>query len=824
MQVGSFVESGYKSHFERLTKLRPFDYQIEVARLLFDGRNILLRAPTGAGKTWAVLAPFLFDGWKARPTRLIYALPLRTLAQGVYHQARDAAKKFRHPIEPTFDKNGHEKIHPYVTLQTGEQPDDEFFDRGRIIVTTYDQVLSGLLEGPYGLSDRLHNINAAAIVGALVVFDEFHLMPTQKAFLTAAAGLHLFRELCQSVWMTATATQPLEAVLREALDTAPVPATPEEAARLHASLPSVRDVTRSLQVEESSLGADAVLKFPQARSIVLANTVGRAQDLYRSLAQALRDRHSNTPIRLLHARFFKQDRQKKEAELQSLLGRDAESPAILVATQVIEAGIDISCDHLHTELCPMNSLVQRAGRCARFPKETGTVHVYPLPNDPRSWLPYGDPGGEDPALSRTRELLARVGSAVIDPKITTEWVEEVHAADDAHAVQTLWTVRERECLERIHRKAILRDNRFGVADMIRGDDSDSLRVIVAYEEKLPETPAKREAISMTRWSLAPHLDGVREIGWFWDSSADEPAWKPLRARDDLRLTYALCLRPEFAQYTEDAGLILGISGDKESPRRVPPPRPGHALLKAETWVHHARCVADETAHRMERECPSDGFLAAGLSARYQLSRPAILEAARACALLHDLGKLQIGWQRWAEVAMHAKRPSYVFDAPLAHTDFNSEDPQDRQREREVSKIARRPAHAPASAFYSLKLIPKLVPQTPGSIRKQVASACLAAVLAHHGGWVPERENFARTIGKLAAAWKSVLPEVLGDAFESDRLLWPLHQRDKYGQLSDFLNLAVGADSLADWWPLVSYLTRTLRLSDQRATAEGHNHE
>ena len=822
--MDSFIESDYRSHFERLTELQPFDYQIEVARLLFDGRNVLLRAPTGAGKTWAVLAPFLFDAWKARTTRLIYALPLRTLAQGIYEQARRAAESLGHPTEPTFDENGREKIAAYVTLQTGEQPDDQFFDRGRIIVTTYDQVLSGLLDGPYGLSDRLHNINAAAIAGALVVFDEFHLMPAQKAFLTAAAGLHLFRDLCQSVWMTATATHPLQAVLREALDTVPVPATPEETARLHAELPSVREVRRVLVFEDAPLVTDAVLKFVEGRSIVLANTVGRAQDLYQAISAEVQRRGLKIPVLLLHARFFKQDLWKKEADLRKLFGRDAAGSAILVATQVIEAGIDISCDHLHTELCPMNSLVQRAGRCARFPKETGTVHVYPLPNDPRSWLPYGDPGGEDPALSRTRELLARVGAAVIDPKITAEWVEEVHSADDAHAVQILWTVRERECLDRIHRKAILRDNGFGVADLIRGDDNDSLRVIVACEENRPETPAKREAISLRRWSLVQYLDGIHELGWFWDSASDEPTWRPLRTRDDLSLTYALCLRPEFAQYTEDAGLIVGIPGNKESPLREPPRRPGYAPLREETWVHHARCVADEAARRMERECQPDGLLAAGLSARYQLSRPAVLEAARACALLHDLGKLQAGWQEWARAAMHAKRPSYVFDAPLAHTDFNSEDEQDRQREREVSKIAPRPAHAPASAFYSLKLIPKLVPQTPDSIRKQVASACLAAVLAHHGGWVPGREKFAHMIGELAVAWKSVLSETLGDAFESDRLLWPAQQPDRHGLLSEFLNSTVSPDALTDWWPLVGYLTRTLRLSDQRATAEGHNHE
>src|SRR5579883_2113992 len=243
----------YAEHFFNLTGCSPYRYQTAVARLLMEGRNVTLRAPTGAGKTMAVLAPFLFPGWKARPFKLIYALPLRTLAQGVYKNACAYAAKLGKTLAPVFDENGREKIPPFVTLQTGEQPDDRFFDRGTIIVTTYDQVLSGLLEGPYGLSDRLHNVNAAAIAGALVVFDEFHLMPPQRAFLTAVAGLKLFEGLCQSVWMTATATEPLQQVLHSALNAVSVPGTPEEAKELNLSLPSVRDVTRNLVVESESL-------------------------------------------------------------------------------------------------------------------------------------------------------------------------------------------------------------------------------------------------------------------------------------------------------------------------------------------------------------------------------------------------------------------------------------------------------------------------------------------------------------------------------------------------------------------------------------------
>jgi hypothetical protein len=38
-------------------------------------------------------------------------------------------------------------------------------------------------------------------------------------------------------------------------------------------------------------------------------------------------------------------------------------------------------------------------------------------------------------------------------------------------------------------------------------------------------------------------------------------------------------------------------------------------------------------------------------------------------------------------------------------------------------------------------------------------------------------------------------------------------------LEDLLRVVVGPDVIEETWPLVAYLTRTLRLSDQRATAE-----
>ena len=127
-----FDESAYRKFSRDATGRDAYEYQVKVAEQLMEGRSIVLRAPTGAGKTWSVVVPFFYPDWQRRPARLIYALPLRTLAQGIYREARETARQLGLPIEAELDTRGREQVSPYVTLQTGEQPDDCFFDRGRV--------------------------------------------------------------------------------------------------------------------------------------------------------------------------------------------------------------------------------------------------------------------------------------------------------------------------------------------------------------------------------------------------------------------------------------------------------------------------------------------------------------------------------------------------------------------------------------------------------------------------------------------------------------------------------------------------------------------
>jgi CRISPR-associated endonuclease/helicase Cas3 len=108
----------------------------------------------------------------------------------------------------------------------------------------------------------------------------------------------------------------------------------------------------------------------QARTgltLIIVNTVDRATRLFDLLRK--RSDLANTHIKLIHSRFRPIERET----WQEFLTQRDQSRRILVSTQVVEAGVDLSACVLYTELAPWASLVQRFGRCARYPGESGKV-------------------------------------------------------------------------------------------------------------------------------------------------------------------------------------------------------------------------------------------------------------------------------------------------------------------------------------------------------------------------------------------------------------------------------------------------------------------
>lgn len=137
-------------------------------------------------------------------------------------------------------------------------------------------------------------------------------------------------------------------------------------------------------------------------------------------ASVAADADETTPaVIVLSTRVRARDRTALLTTAEELI--DADIPFVLVSTQLIEAGVDVSFDRVFRDLAPLDSVVQVAGRCNRSYErhpDHGRVTVWQLDDpdeDARTRTPpssavyvRGTGSGLD-LLTRTREALADTG-------------------------------------------------------------------------------------------------------------------------------------------------------------------------------------------------------------------------------------------------------------------------------------------------------------------------------------------------------------------------------------------------------------------------------
>ena len=102
-------------------------------------------------------------------------------------------------------------------------------------------------------------------------------------------------------------------------------------------------------------------KLP-ARTLIICNTVGRAVSVHAALANG---KPMGCDLLLLHSRFRPPEREEQMKRLKSTDLAAFPKGQIVVATQVIEAGVDLSSAILWSEVAPLASLAQRLGRLNR---------------------------------------------------------------------------------------------------------------------------------------------------------------------------------------------------------------------------------------------------------------------------------------------------------------------------------------------------------------------------------------------------------------------------------------------------------------------------
>jgi len=564
----------------------PVQHWAETVTLPKEPSLIIIEDVTGSGKTEAaqMLVHRLME--MGLGSGAYWAMPTQATANAMYdRQAKMISRLF------------HADTHPYLALAHGQaalsdpfqssilrdgraeiaygngQDDADYtasascaawlaHDRRTALIAdvgagTIDQALLAVLPAKFntmrlfGLAEKILVLDEAHAYDAYVQAEIEGLLAFQAALggsaiiLSATLPLEMRRQFARS-WQRAMGIRhpptpvtksdgyPLATIVRKsAVEEYPLGAADRGRRKVPVRL--IHHETEAIAAIQSAAKAGAAVVW-------IRNTVDDA------LIAADLLRAENVEPLLFHARFAQYDRQRREAEIMAIFGKNGTTKnrrgRVLIATQVVEQSLDLDFDLMVSDLAPVDLLIQRAGRLRRHPERDAArpasvpfelvVLTPPFADEPdENWIREKLPGTaavyRNPTiLWRTARALARE-NAIVAPDGLRELVEEVYdglLAPEALSRATLRAEGEASA----HRTQ-------GQQARLNPGDGYSGEQVQWTDERKIETRISDNSITIRLGKLG---DDSAIIPWAQESSAWK-AWalsevrvRPLRIAPDAR--------------------------------------------------------------------------------------------------------------------------------------------------------------------------------------------------------------------------------------------------------------------------------------------------
>ncbi|MDH7516278.1 MAG: CRISPR-associated endonuclease Cas3'' [Bacteroidota bacterium] len=617
---------------------RPYPYQLRLA--LGTDFPFLLRAPTAAGKTAAVVLAWLYRR-RTRPAetprRLVYCLPMRVLVEQTVREIRKWFRNLGCEI-------------PVHVLMGGVEAEQWYLEpeKQAVIVGTQDMLLSRALNRGYAASRFHWPIDFGLLNNdALWVFDEPQLMGNG---VRTSAQLEAFRSLygtygpCRTLWMSATLEPSWLATVdaRGRFDGKPLELGEgeygndyEPGSPLFTRMAAEKKLERwrgPSSIDTKKFARELIEVHQKGtQTLVMVNTVKRAVALAKELEKELdRKKSPGVKVLLVHSRFRPCDRKEIVDRLQD---EEEASDRIVVSTQVVEAGVDISAKTLVTELAPWPSLVQRMGRCNRKGgDEVGRVFWVDL--EGKHSAPY-----EEADLDVSRPLLRKLEGEKVSPRALADFQKAERIEMELPPGHV---VRRRDIMDLFDTTPDLTGNDIDIQRFVRGsdpetdvhvfwrDDPDAENLLRPTREELCPVPV---GVFIKEFAEKRRDDGV--VPRIWDHI--EGKWRMVRG--DLRE-----IRPGLTVLlaSKDGGYTSRHGWDSDSLEKVVtvPPETGNDEEKVgsdpQSSIKAALTIAQHTmdvVKELEFIVESIGGV--------ENERSALMDAAR----YHDIGKAHEAFQK-----------------------------------------------------------------------------------------------------------------------------------------------------------------------------------
>lgn len=728
--------TSYKDFFQRATANTPYGYQCRLAcgpdaaaekpDTLSGGtecRSQLINVPTGLGKTAAVVLAWLWNRTHFQnskwPRRLVYCLPMRTLVE----QTRDNVQEWLRKLSEAYAKGARPEENDFAWLATnspiilmgGEETDRDWDVRAEkpaILIGTQDMLLSRALNRGYGMSRYRWPMHFGLLNNdCLWVMDETQLMGVG---VETSAQLDGFRHnetmptfgTCPTWWMSATLDdarlttvdhpRPVDGWFVEKLSDAE-----QSSGKAHDLITAAKKLSRAalkdapapLALNSASKDyAGQLAKLVKERhqtgtlTLVVVNRVKRAREIFEAFTTGKNPLYDRERVALIHSRFRPVDR---ERHTQLLFDK---GDRIVIATQAVEAGVDVSARLLITEIAPWSSLVQRIGRCNRRAD---------IPDAEVLWVDIQPKDDKDDLLRPYSETELNKARAAITPltNASPQALCEVTVAKD-HGIRPV--IRRRDLVDLFDTTPDICGQDLDVSRYIRdGDDNDVQFFWRSVGEDAPtdkEPPPHRDELCRVSVGDAVKFLGKKPRAWRWNPLSEE--WEESKV---ARPGVVYLVDVKSGGYNDATGWT-GDPKDKPTPH---PPKDGELPKYAGNRLTFARkwqSLAEHTA-KVVSEMKA---ITAALTISDADAAPL-----HTAALWHDIGKA------------HGE-----FQAMLVSNDISRQDTLWAKSEHKNGKCNRCGfRHELASALGWLLVESPHAPGKPGAIERDLVGYLIAA---HHG--------------------------------------------------------------------------------------------
>jgi len=393
-------------------------------------KNIVVVAQTGMGKTEAGLH------WIGN-NKGFFILPLKVAINSIYKRVKEEILEENH-IESKLALLHSDALSYYNNDKKADQYRQDEMD----IMDYHNQ--SKQLSIPLSIStlDQLfdfvfkyqgYELKLATLSYSKIVIDEIQMYGADLlAYL-----IYGIKTVNQFGGKIAVLTATLAPFIRDQLKTGRYPIEFEEETFIsdikrhhvrvyHSQIDSDNIYNKFIENSNNLLENDK--KGISNKILVVCNTVKKAQQIYTELLEK-----GISNIKILHSKFIKCERAAKESEILKFGRTEEKGECIWIATQIVEASLDIDFDYLFTELPDIRGLFQRLGRCNRKGKKPiEEPNCFIFLNIDNNLLTNGDKGFIDSKIhALSKEALKDINGvltendkmSIINQYLTTENLE-----------------------------------------------------------------------------------------------------------------------------------------------------------------------------------------------------------------------------------------------------------------------------------------------------------------------------------------------------------------------------------------------------------------